>query len=82
MHDGKTCVEAGYKNITSLSQCEYAFLLVPEHPEERSYSVSWRHCTSFVIPASIWMVVSVLSYVWPVVQLCFVSIFTVQPSVI
>ena len=37
MHDGKTCGEAGYKNITSLSQCEYAFLSVPEHPEKESY---------------------------------------------
>ena len=40
MHDDKTCAEAGYKNITSLSQCESASRLVPEHPGERSYSVS------------------------------------------
>ena len=64
MHDGTTCAEAGYKNITSLSQCKYAFFLVPEHPGKRSYSVSWRHCSSFVVPASIWMVVSVLFCFW------------------
>ena len=52
MQDGKTCAEAGYKDITSLSQCKSAFRLVPEHPEKSiSPSVSWRHCSSFVIPA-------------------------------
>ena len=54
MRDGKTCVEVGYKDITSLSQCKSAFRLVPEHPGKSSwslYDVSWRHCSSFVVPA-------------------------------
>ena len=47
MHNGKTCVEAGYEDITSRSQCESAFRSHPEHPEKESLSshVSWCHCT-------------------------------------
>ena len=51
MHDGKTCVEAGYKDITSLSQCESAFRFVPEHREKTNSMVCYRDCSSFVIPA-------------------------------
>ena len=48
MHDGKTCVEAGYKDITSRSQCESAFRLVAEHPGKdpwQSHDVSLCHYT-------------------------------------
>ena len=47
MHNDKTCVEAGYEDITSRSQCESAFRLVPKHPEKKlsSSHVSWCHYT-------------------------------------
>ena len=47
MHNGKTCVEAGYKDITSRSQCESAFRWHPKHPKKKSSSsfVSWCHYT-------------------------------------
>ena len=50
MQDGKTCIEAGYKDITSLPQCKSAFRSVPEHPKKHSSSdVSLRHCYFCVI---------------------------------
>ena len=47
MHDGKTCVEAGYEDITSLSECESAFDSVPEHPgkQTKDYEVGSRYCS-------------------------------------
>ena len=59
MHDGKTCVEAGYKDITSRFECKSAFHSHPGQPEVKLDQsdeiyyypddyVRWRHCSSFV----------------------------------
>ena len=75
MHNGKTCVEAGYEDITSRSQCESAFRSHPEHPKKESSSsfVSWCHYTPMILAVQFIDVIRLSCFASRVVDLCCVS---------